>query len=159
MHPERIARVLDLGREHGVRQILLTDMNSIFYLTGRMIYTGSRLLALLLREDGQHRLFLNQLYAAPAGLEIQLGPRQEEKLERELAIAYSVCAAPDGRLYLSCPRVDASGQECAPCFLWERLAALFPETGERQAQGADSRLAAPQPALELAGASQPLMAL
>ena len=41
MHPERIARVLDLGREHGVRQILLTDMNSIFYLTGRMIYTGS----------------------------------------------------------------------------------------------------------------------
>ena len=104
-------------------------------------------------------LFSDQDRMALAGLEIQLGPRQEEKLERELAITYSVCAAPDGRLYLSCPRVDASGQECAPCFLWERLAALFPETGERQVQGADSRLAAPQPALELAGASQPLMAL
>ena len=72
MHQERIEKVLDLCREHGVRQALLTDMNSVFYLTGKMIYTGSRLLALLLRDDGQHRLFLNQLYAAPEGLGMEL---------------------------------------------------------------------------------------
>jgi Xaa-Pro dipeptidase len=72
MNESRLKEVLALLQERGARQMILTEMNSVFYLTGKMIYTGSRLLVLLLRADGQHCLFLNQLYAEPQGLGIEI---------------------------------------------------------------------------------------
>lgn len=72
MHTQRVDKVLALLRKHGIHQMLLTDMNSIFYLTGQMIYSGSRLMALLIRGDGGHRLFLNRLYAAKEDPDLEL---------------------------------------------------------------------------------------
>jgi Xaa-Pro dipeptidase len=72
MNQDRISSVLDLLREQGIRQMLITDMYSIYYLTGVMIDSGSRLMALLIRADGQHCFFLNQLFTAPEGLDTQV---------------------------------------------------------------------------------------
>ena len=104
-------------------------------------------------------LFSDQDRLALAGLEVGLGLRQEEKLIHELTTVYEVCAVPIRRLYLSYARLDAAGQERAPCFLWKRLDELFPEEPEWQADPVLSRLAAPRPALELAGRSGALAAM
>lgn len=72
MNQNRIGGVLDLLRERGIPQMLITDMYSIYYLTGAMIDSGSRLMALLIRADGEHRLFLNRLFTAPEGLDVQV---------------------------------------------------------------------------------------
>ncbi len=95
-------------------------------------------------------LFSDQDRDALGLKDIELAPRQEDKLRRELTIAYETCALPSERLYLSYARVDGAGQDRTPCFLWERLAALFPEGREEWADGDQCRLAAPLPALELA---------
>ena len=101
-------------------------------------------------------LFSDQDRQALAGLQVELGLRQEEKLTYELTTVYEVCAVPGQRLYLSYARTDAAGQERSVCFLWQRLAALFPREQEELADPVVSRLAAPVPALELAGRSRRL---
>ena len=104
-------------------------------------------------------LFSDQDRLALAGLEVELGLRQEDKLAHELTAVYEVCAVPTQRLCLSYARSDGAGQERTPCFLWQRLAELFPEEGEGRADPVLSRLAAPRPALELAGRSPRLAGL
>lgn len=86
-----------------------------------------------------------------AELDIRLAPRQGDKLQRELTIAYETCCLPTQRLYVSYPRADETGGEQVASFLWQRLKVLFPEEGEvRTEEGTDSRLSAPAPATELA---------
>ena len=87
---------------------------------------------------------------ALAERELRLAPRQGDKLQRELTIAYETCALPTERLYMSYAAADGAGSARAPSFLYERVAALFPDSPERKADGT-CRLAAPGPALELAG--------
>lgn len=43
-------------------QVLVTDAASIFYLTGRWIEAGERLLVLLVKEEGKPVLFINELF-------------------------------------------------------------------------------------------------
>lgn len=86
-----------------------------------------------------------------AAMEVELAPRQEDKLRREMTIAYETCAVPTRRLYLSYAVRGGDGDEKVPCFLWERLGALFPQIPTVSAESRACRLAAPQPALELAG--------
>ncbi len=99
-------------------------------------------------------LLSDQDRAALAALSVELAPGQEEKLRRELTVAYEICAIPTEKLYLSYAALTAAGEERAPCFLWDRLAALFPDAG--MVSGGESRLAAPMPALELAGRDKSL---
>jgi len=93
-------------------------------------------------------LLSDQDREALAELEVELAPGQEEKLRRELTVAYETCAIPSGRLYLSYAALVGE-EEKTPCFLWERLEQLFPE--EQVITAGESRLAAPAPALEVAG--------
>lgn len=86
-----------------------------------------------------------------ARMEVELAPRQEDKLRREFTIAWETCAIPRERLYLSYARATAAGEEREVCMLWKRLESLFPE-GPVVTAG-ESRLAAPASALELAGRS------
>ena len=88
--------------------------------------------------------------AALAGLDIGLAPRLEDKLERELTIVYETCAVPTERLWVSWATSGGDGEN-APSFLIGRLRALFPGLEDRAGEGEDARLAAPRPALELAG--------
>ena len=95
-------------------------------------------------------LFSDQDRDVLAAMEVELAPRQEDKLRREMTIAYETCCRPSDRLYVSFAAGSGDSQN-TPCFLWERLAALFPDGPV--ADGADpmARLAAPDAALELAG--------
>lgn len=55
----------------GLSQILVTDPSSIFYLTGKWIHPGERLLVLLIKEDLKHKLFINKLFPLPCDIGIE----------------------------------------------------------------------------------------
>ena len=65
MNQQRIECVLKKMEGEGLSQLLVTDPLSIWYLTGSMIHPGERMLALLLKSDGNHRFFVNALFPAP----------------------------------------------------------------------------------------------
>ena len=52
----------------GLTQLLVTDPWSIYYLTGKLFQPGERFLGLLLKESGDHRIFINRLFPAPGEL-------------------------------------------------------------------------------------------
>ena len=80
-------------------------------------------------------------------LGLTLAPRLEDKLCREMTIAYNACTLPTQWLYVSYPMVW-DGEERRRSFLFHRLTALFPDAWDRSAQ--DPRLATAETALELA---------
>jgi len=63
MKTERINRVIARMQEEHLTQIIVTDPNSVFYLTGMMIHPGERMLALLVKDSGDVTLFANRLFA------------------------------------------------------------------------------------------------
>lgn len=62
MKNERIDRVLHAMKERSLKQMIVSDPQSIWYLTGVDVAPYERLFALLLRTDGGHVLFLNNLF-------------------------------------------------------------------------------------------------
>ncbi len=90
--------------------------------------------------------------------DIELAPRQEDKLRREMTIAYETCVRPTERLYVSYA-AGAGDNGKAPSFLWERLAALFSGEETIDASRSPARLTAPDAALDLAGQDRALAAL
>lgn len=88
--------------------------------------------------------------AALSGLGMTLAPRMEDKLTREMTIAYTAVCQPTQALYLSYP-AGADGDERRESFLIKRLERLFPEEWPKAlSTEEDPRLAAPAPAMELA---------
>ena len=71
MKTERLNQVLANMEKQGLSQALISDPNSIFYLTGRFIEPGERLLALILKANGGHKLFVNELFAVPEELGVE----------------------------------------------------------------------------------------
>ena len=65
MHEQRIQRVLDALHARGLDQMIASDPDSIWYLTGYYVYPFERLFALYLRADGAHKLFLNRMFPVP----------------------------------------------------------------------------------------------
>ena len=88
-----------------------------------------------------------------ASFGLELAPRLDEKLYRELTILYTVCTRPAQRLTISWARTGSDGEEKRPSFLIERLRMMFPglRALEEEALAGCFRLAAPRPALEQAG--------
>lgn len=97
-------------------------------------------------------LFTDQDRDALSAMEVELAPRQEDKLRREMTIAYETCCRPSQRLYVSYSAGEGDNQR-TPCFLWARLGALFPDAPVRDGGDPLARLSAPDAALELAGSS------
>lgn len=62
MNKNRVEKILKEMEEKKIPQIIVSDPASIFYLTGKWIHPGERLLALYLNMDGNHRLFINELF-------------------------------------------------------------------------------------------------
>lgn len=83
-------------------------------------------------------------------LGVQLAPRIEDKLCREMTISYQACTLPTEKLYVSYPAA-VEGEARRASFLFHRILALFPNA--RREIWEDPRLAAALPALELAGGS------
>ena len=63
MNQSRINRVIENMKAAGLDQILVTATPSVFYLTGKWVSPGERMLALYLNADGESCLFANRLFA------------------------------------------------------------------------------------------------
>ena len=61
MKQNRVEAVLKNMESLNLSQILITDPLAIFYLTGRMIKPFERFYALYLNQNGNHKIFINQL--------------------------------------------------------------------------------------------------
>jgi len=72
MNKNRVARVLDKMKEMDLKQVLITNPLAIYYLTGHMEHPGERFFALLLKADGQHRLYINKLFLLEKDLGLDL---------------------------------------------------------------------------------------
>ncbi|MCI8652010.1 MAG: ATP-dependent nuclease subunit B [Oscillospiraceae bacterium] len=88
-----------------------------------------------------------------ASFGLETAPRLTDKLWREMTIVYESCALPSDKLVISYPAVGTAGEERRPSFLVKKLRALFPDLPllDERTLGESFRLAAPRPALELAG--------
>ncbi len=62
MIQERVNKVLKLMEEKKIPQMIVSDAAAIFYLTGRWIHSGERMLALYLNLNGNNKLFINELF-------------------------------------------------------------------------------------------------
>lgn len=71
MKKERLDKIITKLKENGVSQMLICDPASIFYLTGRMINPGERFLALLIKDNGDNKLFINSLFTVPEDLGVE----------------------------------------------------------------------------------------
>ena len=62
MDQGKVARVLKSMEEHEIPQMIISDPVAVFYLTGKRIEPGERLLALYLNVNGGHKLVINKLF-------------------------------------------------------------------------------------------------
>ena len=65
MYEDRSRRVLEALEQMGLEQMIVSDPDSIWYLTGYYVHPFERLFALYLRRDGKHKFFLNKLFPVP----------------------------------------------------------------------------------------------
>lgn len=72
MKAERLKRVINSMIKHNVDQIIITSPASIFYITGKWIEPGERLLALYLNTKGDKKLFVNELFPISENLDIDI---------------------------------------------------------------------------------------
>ena len=63
MNTSRLNRVIEGMKAHGLPCILVSDIESVYYLTGRWIQPGERMVALTVCQDGGVCLFANRLFA------------------------------------------------------------------------------------------------
>lgn len=71
MNTERVKKVLKEMQERNVPQMLVSDPAAIFYLTGRWIHPGERMLALYLNLNGNNKLFINELFPVTEDLGVE----------------------------------------------------------------------------------------
>ena len=72
MDKQRISRVIGLMQQMHLSQTLISSPASVFYLTGKWIYPGERMLAVLLKDNGEIKLFANRLFALNGTIDIPL---------------------------------------------------------------------------------------
>ncbi len=71
MKINRINAVLNNMKTRGIAQLLISDILSIYYLTGIYLDPGERFYALYLNENGDQKIFLNEMFSVPKEMEIQ----------------------------------------------------------------------------------------
>ena len=62
MKLSRTNKILEKMKQKGINQALISDSYSIFYLTEYLEHPGERFFAVLLDENGDHKLFINALF-------------------------------------------------------------------------------------------------
>ena len=62
MDSVKLKKILAAMESAGVPQLLISDPAVIYYLAGISIQPGERMLVLVLRADGAHRFFINDLF-------------------------------------------------------------------------------------------------
>lgn len=72
MDTGKLNRILEAMKEKDMPQMIIADPLTIFWLTGKMIIPGERLFALYLNENGNHKLFINELFPQEQDLGVEL---------------------------------------------------------------------------------------
>lgn len=72
MKTQRVARVLQEMDAKGLKQILVSAPPSIFYLTGKWFNPGERMITLLLKSNGEHKLIVNKLFPVEEDLGVDI---------------------------------------------------------------------------------------
>ena len=62
MFKERIGKVCKHMESHGFNEVMITSPASVFYLTGKWIEPGERMMVLAVSKDGKTKLFINELF-------------------------------------------------------------------------------------------------
>lgn len=72
MNHDRLSRVIENMRGLGLEQLLVTSTPAVYYLTGKWIVPGKRMLAMYINAHGDCVLYANRLFAVEgeAGLEL-----------------------------------------------------------------------------------------
>ncbi|MDD6795121.1 MAG: Xaa-Pro peptidase family protein [Clostridiaceae bacterium] len=72
MKSSRVNRVLDEMNKRNLKQILVSAPAAIFYLTGKWIEPGERLVTLLIKSNGEHKFIVNKLFTVNEDLDVEL---------------------------------------------------------------------------------------
>ncbi len=72
MHASRVARVAENLRRMNLKQALISAPASLFYLTGKWIAPGERMVALYINDQGDTRLYANRLFALRGNIDAEL---------------------------------------------------------------------------------------
>lgn len=72
MNQERIDRVIQGMKDEGLDHIIISDPIAIFYLLGRKIVPGERMLVLYLHVDGTAKLVINELFPQDGDVGVDL---------------------------------------------------------------------------------------
>lgn len=72
MKENRVNRILTSMEEQGIPQMIISDPVAIYYLTGKWIYPGERLLALYLNINGNHKMVINELFPQKDNLGVEI---------------------------------------------------------------------------------------
>jgi Xaa-Pro dipeptidase len=68
----RLKNILSNMEKHGLDEMIITSPASIFYLTGKWIEPGERMLALCISTNGKSKLFINALFPMNEDLGVEL---------------------------------------------------------------------------------------
>ena len=71
MNTQRLENVLKKMETEGLEQMIISDPYAIYYLTGRFIDPGERLLALYINQSGKNKIFINNLFTVPEDLGVE----------------------------------------------------------------------------------------
>lgn len=72
MNQKKINRVIDEMNKRGIDHLIISDPSSIDYLIGYNNHPGERMYVLLLRNNGKHTLFLNNLFYLDQKLDLEI---------------------------------------------------------------------------------------
>jgi Xaa-Pro dipeptidase len=69
---ERLNKVLAIMEQKKIPQMIVSDPAAIFYLTGKWILPGERMLALYINLNGHNKLFINELFPISEDLGVEM---------------------------------------------------------------------------------------
>ncbi len=72
MKLNRLESILKQMKAQNLEQMIISDPSSIFYLTGKWIHPGERMLALYISIRGEHKLFINRLFPVTEDLGVEI---------------------------------------------------------------------------------------
>ena len=72
MHASRVARVAENLRRMNLKQALISAPASLFYLTGKWIAPGERMVVLYINDQDDTRLYANRLFALRGNIDAEL---------------------------------------------------------------------------------------
>ncbi|MCY6354930.1 M24 family metallopeptidase [Clostridium sp. ZS2-4] len=83
MKNERLQRIIANMMKNNLQQMIITSTASIFYITGKWIESGERLLALYINTEGDKKLFINELFPVneDLGVELQIFSDSDDPIE------------------------------------------------------------------------------